>query len=101
MLLKFMFMKLFIGSDNEFPISILIFLSQSERTTVFCCCCLHQTNLIGTYVSFIPFFVFGFWSLLATKLQKYYIIFARQSGQDGKNGKKITQLMRPKDENMG
>ena len=23
------------------------------------------------YVSFIPFLVFGFWSLLATKLQKY------------------------------
>ena len=27
------------------------------------------------YVSFIPFFVFGFWSLLATKLQKCYVIF--------------------------
>ena len=26
-------------------------------------------------VLFIPFFVFGFWSLLATKLQKYYVIF--------------------------
>ena len=27
------------------------------------------------YVSFIPFFVFGYWSLLATKLRKYYVIF--------------------------
>ena len=27
------------------------------------------------YVSFIPFFVFGFGLLLATKLQKYYVIF--------------------------
>ena len=26
---------------------------------------------IHTYVLFIPFFVFGFWSLLATKLRKY------------------------------
>jgi hypothetical protein len=28
-----------------------------------------------TCVSFIPFFVYGFWSLLATKLRKYSIIF--------------------------
>ena len=35
-----------------------------------------------TYVSFIPFFVFGFWSLLAMKfegkvmkVQKYYLTF--------------------------
>ena len=26
-------------------------------------------------ISFIPFFVFDFWSLQATKLQKYYVIF--------------------------
>ena len=28
-----------------------------------------------TIVSFIPFLVFGFWSLLATKLRKYDVIF--------------------------
>ena len=50
-------------------------------------------------VSFILFFVFGFWSLLATKLQKYEILrnlclhFAMQDGQDRrKTGKKIMQL---------
>jgi hypothetical protein len=54
-------------------------------------------------VLFIPFF--GFWSLLATKLQKYYVIFAYIL-QDGKIGKKTTQLkwqkyQKPKDETMG
>ena len=39
-----------------------------------------------SYVSFIPF-VFGFWSLLATKLQKCYIIFVYIL-QGGKMGKK-------------
>ena len=42
-------------------------------------------------VSFIPFFVFGFWSLLATKLQKYVIfvyILQDKSGKTEKNGKK-------------
>ena len=29
---------------------------------------------VVSFVLFIPFFVFGFWSLLATMLQKYYII---------------------------
>ena len=28
-------------------------------------------HLLESIVSFIPFFVFGFWSLLAMKLQKY------------------------------
>ena len=28
-----------------------------------------------TFVLFISFFIFGFWSLLATKLRKYYVIF--------------------------
>ena len=47
-----------------------------------------------TFVSFIPNFVFGFWSLLVTKIRKYEKIlhnlclhFARQEGQDGKNRK--------------
>ena len=47
-------------------------------------------------VSFIPFFVFGFWSLLATKLRKYYEIFVYilqgKMGKTEKNGKKIMQL---------
>ena len=30
-----------------------------------------KQNKHESYGSFIPFFVFGFWSLLATKLQKY------------------------------
>ena len=31
------------------------------------------TNIVlfKTYVLFIPYFIFGFWSLLATNLQKY------------------------------
>ena len=56
------------------------------------------------------FLVFGhFWrqSYENTKiLRNLCLHFARQDGQDGKNGKKITQLKRPKyqqpkDENMG
>ena len=48
-------------------------------------------------VSFIPFFVFGFWSLLATKLRKYYVIFVyilqgKMGKTENKTGKKITQL---------
>ena len=63
---------------------------------------------IITNVLFIPFFVFCFWSLLVTKLQKYYVIFIYilhgQDGQDRKKGKenlatKVTKI--PKDENMG
>ena len=49
----------------------------------------------ATNVSFIPFFIFGFWSLLATKLQKYHVIFVNilqgKMGKTEKNGKKITQ----------
>ena len=58
-------------------------------------------------VFFIPYFVFGFWSLLATKLQKYYVIFVYiLQGKMSKMEKKITQLkwpkyQKPKDENMG
>ena len=43
-----------------------------------------------SFVTFILFLVFSFWSLLSTKLQKYKTItqsllnFARQDGQDGK-----------------
>ena len=49
-----------------------------------------QTMNSETIVSFIPFFVYGFWSLLVTKLRKYENItqslftFARQDGKDGK-----------------
>ena len=48
-------------------------------------------------VLFIPFFVLGFWSLLATKLPKYKYItylclrFARLDGQDGKPPEKNTE----------
>ena len=31
----------------------------------------HEGSMNQAYVLFIPFFVFGFWSLLATKLRKY------------------------------
>ena len=67
-------------------------------------------SLALTFVSFIPFFEFGYWSLLATRLQKYYVIFVYslqgKMGKTGKNRKKITQLkslkyQNPKDENMG
>ena len=65
------------------------------------------------FVSFIPFLVFGFWSLLSTKLQKYKILcnvclhFARQDGQDGKKWKENhatkvrPKYQKPKDEHMG
>ena len=67
-------------------------------------------SLALTFVSFIPFFEFGYWSLLATRLQKYYVIFVYslqgKMGKTGKNRKKITQLkwtkyQKPKDINMG
>ena len=51
--------------------------------------------------------IFRFWSLLATKiLYNLCLYFVRQDGQDGKPGKKMTQLKRakyqkPNDENMG
>ena len=52
-------------------------------------------------VSFIPFFVFGFWSLLATKLRKYENITNITQSlftfcKTEKTGKKITQLKWPK-----
>ena len=63
-----------------------------------------------TYVLFIPFFGFGFWSLLSLSYENKKISrnlclhFARQDGQDGKKRKenhviKVTKI--PKDENMG
>ena len=60
-------------------------------------------------VSFIPFFVFGFWSLLAMKLRKYYVIFVYilqgkmgKTEKTGKNHKtKVTKIPKPKEENMG
>ena len=59
-------------------------------------------------ISFIPFFVFDFWSLQATKLQKYYVIFVQflqgKMGKMEKNWKEnhateVTEI--PKDKNMG
>ena len=42
---------------------------------------------------FTPFFVFGFWSLLATKLRKYDVIFLQDKMvKTDINEKKITQL---------
>ena len=64
-------------------------------------------------VSFIQNFVFGFWSLLTTKLQKYYVIFVYilqdKMGKTEKTRKenhatkvtKIPKYQKPKDENMG
>ena len=60
-------------------------------------------------VLFIQFLVFGFWSLLWTKLWKYYIIFIYilqgEMSQTENNEKKIMQpkwpkYQKPKDENM-
>ena len=46
-------------------------------------------------VSFIPFLVFGFWSLLATKLRKYYVIFVYiLQGKMGKTEKKSERKSR-------
>ena len=64
---------------------------------------------------FITFFVFGFWSLLATNIQNYKNIsnlclhFAKQGGEDGKKWKenhaakvtKIPKTKRRKYHNMG
>ena len=50
-------------------------------------------DLPWTFVLFIPFFVFGFWLLLAKKLRRYEILpnlclhLARQHGQDQKKWK--------------
>jgi len=61
---------------------------------------------ILTFVSFIPFFIFGFWPHLATKLRKYYVIFVYILQGKIDKTKKITQWKwpnypKPKDENMG
>ena len=59
---------------------------------------------------FIPFFVFGFWSLLARKLQKYYVIFVYilqgKMGKTEKNQKedhatKVTKIPKTKRPFMG
>jgi hypothetical protein len=61
---------------------------------------------------FIPYLVFGFWSLLAMKLQKYEILcnlclhFARQDGQDRKKRKenhatKVTKIPKTKRQKYG
>ena len=63
-------------------------------------------------VSFIPFFIFGFWSLLTTKLRNTKILhnlclhFARQDGQDGKKWKenyatKVTKIPKTKRQKYG
>ena len=62
-----------------------------------------------TYVSIIPNFIFGFWSLLAMKLRKYEYLslhFARQDEQDGKNRKenpatKVTKIPKTKRRKYG
>ena len=50
-----------------------------------------------SFVSFIPFFVFAFWSLLATKLRKYYILQGKMGKMEKKNRKenhatKVTKI---------
>ena len=61
-------------------------------------------------VSFIPFLVFGFWSLLATKLRKYYVIFVYilqgKMGKTEKNRKenhktKVTKIPKTKRRKYG
>ena len=66
---------------------------------------------MGTYVYFVhPIFRFLFLVTFGDEVMKILrnlcLHFARQDGQDGKNGKKIMQLkwpkyQKPKDENMG
>ena len=52
-------------------------------------------------VSFIPFFVFGFRSVLATKLQKYYVIFVYiLQGKMGKTEKTERILRNWKDQKI-
>ena len=58
-----------------------------------------------TYVSFIPFFIFGFRTLLATKLRKYYVIFVYilQGRKKGKENlaTKVTKISKTKRRNYG
>ena len=53
-------------------------------------------NWENIFVSFIPLFVFGFWLLVVTKLQKYYVIFVYilqgKVGKTERKGKKIKEL---------
>ena len=70
-------------------------------------------NLFFFYVSFIPFFVFDFWSLLKTKLRKYkkyYIIYVYilqgKMGKTEKNWKenhatKVTKIPKTKRRKYG
>ena len=49
----------------------------------------HEHLSFLSNVSVIPFFVFGFWSLLATKIRKYYVIFVYNlQGKMGKTEKR-------------
>ena len=64
-------------------------------------------------VLFILFFIFGFWSLLATSYENTKILrnlclhFERQDGQDGKKTRKenhafkVTKIPKTKDKSMG
>ena len=63
-----------------------------------------------TNVVFIPFFVVGFWSVLAIKLQKYYVIFVYilqgKMGKTEKNRKenhatKVTKIPKTKRSKYG
>ena len=61
-----------------------------------------------SYVLFIPFFVFSFWSLLAKKLRKYYLIFvdiffARQDGKKPNENytAKVTKVLKTKRRKYG
>mgnify|MGYP007022732858 CR=1 FL=1 len=89
------------------PINVVSFsplFDYTEHTGSFC-------QILLTIVLFIPFFVFDFWSLLATKLRKYKILsnlclyFARQDGQDGKKLEQKShnwpKHQKPKGENRG
>ena len=46
---------------------------------------------VSNVLSFIPFLVFGFWSLLAMKLRKYENLCLHFTRQDGQNEKKKTE----------
>ena len=62
-----------------------------------------------SYVSFIPFYILVFWSLLAGKLKNMKLLhnLCLQDGQDEKkkqkknHATKVTKIPKPKDENLG
>ena len=61
---------------SPFEMSILGLVSSNLKSNLLRFHCAHPSLyayniLLSIYVSLIPFFVFGFWSLLATKLRKY------------------------------